>query len=71
MINPMQLMQMLQGGNPMQLMNMFSNRPEFQMAQKMMNNGNPEETARNLLSQLPPDKQEQAKQFAQQLGIKL
>lgn len=73
MFNPMQLMQMLQGGkmNPQQMMGMFGNNPMFQQAQKMMSGGgNPMDIINNVAKEKGIS-QEQLKQMAQQMGIKL
>ena len=72
-MNPMQLMQMLKGGqmNPQQMMGMFGNNPMFQQAQKMIQSGgNPQDIIRNVAQQKGVD-MNQLQQMANQFGIKL
>lgn len=73
MFNPQMLMQMIQGGkaNPQMLMGMLGNNPMFQQAQKMIQSGgNPQEIINNVIKEKGIDVN-QAKQMAQQLGLKL
>ena len=71
--NPMQLLQMLKGGqmNQQQLMSIFGNNPVFQQANKMLQSGgNPQEIIKNVAQQKGIS-MDQVQQMASQFGIKL
>lgn len=64
---------MMQGGNPMQLMNMFGNNPMMAQAQKMMQGKNPQQMQQTIMNVARQKgiSEQQLKQMAQQMGIKL